>query len=184
MIWFTSDWHLFHENILKSCKRPFKNVQEMGEKLLRNYNELVGDDDTVYFLGDLTMRGPTQVEPVRRSALQMKGRKHYVMGNHDRLKVWSYLKMGFASVHTGIVHSRFVSDGAVVDICCQHDPADKIPFPDCGFMLCGHVHNLWQARKGTVNVGVDVWDFKPVRYEMLLETLPVGADGQAEKLIY
>lgn len=162
MIWFTSDWHLFHDNIIESCARPFKNVNAMNEVLLQKYNEVVRDEDTVYFLGDLTMRGPKQMEPVRRIVLQMKGKKHYIMGNHDRFKVWSYLKMGFVSVHTAL---------PLWDACLVHDPADALPF-DTKYVFCGHVHNLWEVRApNIVNVGVDVWDFYPVNVAALLARL-------------
>lgn len=32
-------------------------------------------------------------------------------------------------------------------------------------MMFGHVHDNWQGHRNCVNVGVDVWDFKPVRFE-------------------
>ena len=52
MIYFTSDWHLGHANIIKYCERPFKSVSDMDRILIQNYNEIVDQDDTVYFLGD------------------------------------------------------------------------------------------------------------------------------------
>ena len=51
--WLFSDPHFDHANIIRYCERPFKDVEEMNETLLRNYRELVGPDDGVYFLGDM-----------------------------------------------------------------------------------------------------------------------------------
>ena len=52
-----------------------------------------------------------------------------------------------------------------VDYHLVHDPQDALPGRK--FVICGHVHNLWKYRAdpvATVNVGVDVWDFRPVRF--------------------
>ena len=53
--YFTSDWHLFHANIIKYSKRPFKNVEEMNEVILQNYFEVVKPGDRVYYLGDFAL---------------------------------------------------------------------------------------------------------------------------------
>ena len=55
MIFFTSDLHLGHANIIRLCDRPFSNVEEMDETIINNWNEHVHKDDTVYVLGDFTM---------------------------------------------------------------------------------------------------------------------------------
>ena len=54
MIWFTSDLHFNHLNILKyePKSRPFENVAEMNEALIKNWNDRVKPEDTVFVLGD------------------------------------------------------------------------------------------------------------------------------------
>lgn len=52
-IFVTSDLHLGHYNIIRYCKRPFNNLDDMNTKLVRNWNSVVSPKDTVYFLGDL-----------------------------------------------------------------------------------------------------------------------------------
>lgn len=52
MIWFTSDLHLGYKAAISMCERPFENVEEMNETLIRNLNSCSKKNDTVYMLGD------------------------------------------------------------------------------------------------------------------------------------
>jgi len=56
MIYFTADHHFGHANIIRHCSRPFSSVAEMDASLLENWNSCVGQNDTVYILGDLFFR--------------------------------------------------------------------------------------------------------------------------------
>ena len=48
MIYYTADQHFGHSNVILFCDRPFKNVIEMDETLINNWNNVVSDDDIVY----------------------------------------------------------------------------------------------------------------------------------------
>jgi calcineurin-like phosphoesterase family protein len=52
-IYFTADLHLDHANIIRYCNRPFQDVQEMNECLIKNWNSCIQPNDQVYILGDL-----------------------------------------------------------------------------------------------------------------------------------
>lgn len=82
MIWFSSDMHYGHANVLKLCNRPFANIDEMNTVLINNYNAVVKEDDEVYILGDVAYRSSAnQVTNILRRL--NKSRRYLIIGNHD-----------------------------------------------------------------------------------------------------
>jgi calcineurin-like phosphoesterase family protein len=55
-IFFTSDHHFGHENIIRYCNRPFTSVQQMNEIMILRWNGAVLPEDEVYYLGDFAMK--------------------------------------------------------------------------------------------------------------------------------
>lgn len=82
MIYFTSDLHLGHENIIKMANRPFANVEEMNKTLIKNWNNTIKPTDTVYILGDLTMK--MRVDDANKIISKLNGKKILIRGNHDK----------------------------------------------------------------------------------------------------
>ena len=79
-IFFTSDTHFGHERIIQFCKRPFTSVQEMDEKLIENWNKVVGPNDYVFHLGDFCFKGSQYWDRILN---QLNGHKFLIIGNHD-----------------------------------------------------------------------------------------------------
>ena len=94
-IHFISDFHIGHKNVLKYDGRPFEDVDEMHVELIKRWNNVVEDDDIVYYLGDLAFcRDETTVWFLH----SLKGKINYIMGNHDKMK--DIVKFGrFENVH-------------------------------------------------------------------------------------
>lgn len=80
-IYFTSDLHINHTNVLKYCSRPWQNVEEMNNGLVDRWNARVRPDDEVYILGDVALSRPEVIIPYLK---RMMGTKYLIEGNHDR----------------------------------------------------------------------------------------------------
>ena len=78
-IFFTSDSHHSHKNILEFCKRPFEDVEEMNRKMIENWNNKVPKDGIVYHLGDFCWGGYQLWKSIRE---QLNGEIILIKGNH------------------------------------------------------------------------------------------------------
>ena len=72
-LFWTSDTHFSHKNIMQYCDRPFSSIEEMNEKLISNWNSVVDSDATVFHLGDFAFGTISQWEEVRS---QLNGEIH------------------------------------------------------------------------------------------------------------
>lgn len=82
-IWFTSDLHFGHKNILKYNPeyRPYSTVEEMTAGLIASWNATVSDTDTVYHLGDFCFRKKSYSDSI---ISQLRGNIVFIRGNHDQ----------------------------------------------------------------------------------------------------
>ena len=83
-VWFTSDTHFGHANIIGYSQRPFASIEEMDAVLICNWNARVGPQDEVWHLGDFTFRSEKAADLYLK---RLNGRKHLVWGNHDSEKL-------------------------------------------------------------------------------------------------
>jgi calcineurin-like phosphoesterase family protein len=155
---YTADPHYYHKRIIEYCERPFADVFEMNEALIKRHNETVGPDDEIIFVGDVGFfRHP---DMLRTLLAKLNGTKILVLGNHDDLHPFKYVELGFLSVHTSLWLEG--KDTVIV-----HDPAVASINSHLKF-ITGHVHQLFKKVGNAVNCGVDVWDFRPVEESVLL----------------
>lgn len=177
-VFFTSDLHLGHENVLASCNRPFADVSEMNETLIRNWNRKVGDEDEVYILGDLAYRSD---RPVRQYLDRLRGQKHLIIGNHERwLRDFPDADRYFLSVSYML---EIELDDLRVTLChyplfewngsrhAANQAASK------SWLIHGHLHNrtdndayryIREKMPCALNAGVDINRFEPVTFEELI----------------
>ena len=84
MIYFTSDLHFGHENIIAYCNRPFKNANAMDKQLIRLWNQRVIDNDTVYIIGDFSLKGRNDIGYLEGIVKKLNGRKILIKPNFRR----------------------------------------------------------------------------------------------------
>lgn len=87
---FTSDTHFNHANIIKFCNRPFKDVEQMNDVMIANWNSVIGKDDTVFHLGDFCLGGAAEWTKILD---RLNGKIYLIMGNHDLKNI----RQGFIS---------------------------------------------------------------------------------------
>ena len=92
-IWFTSDTHFFHRNILKFQKErreimgitddmsDSEMIEKQNEWIINMWNSTVDKHDHIYILGDVSF-GTT--EETRVLLEKLHGKKHLIVGNHDK----------------------------------------------------------------------------------------------------
>jgi calcineurin-like phosphoesterase family protein len=134
----------------------------MEQTLIARYRQVVTVEDTVYFLGDLTIKGPQHRAHLEWVVDQLPGTKILILGNHDKFDPFVYEDVGFQTIHTALDIGEFV---------LVHDPVKCLVAKDRRW-LCGHIHTLFKMnRHGNVlNVGVDQWEFFPVTIDEVRRT--------------
>lgn len=170
-VFFTSDTHFCHANIIKFCGRPFKDVEEMNEKLIDNWNSTVGPNDIVYHLGDFCFAGSAAWHSLLG---QLNGRIHLILGNHDEKNIRQGYIQNFESVS---YQQKLLIDG--YNVYLNHYPYLCYPgYKPYTMQLFGHIHSSHnkfdgvdaqiaknQLQPSQYDVGVDWNDFKPVSWE-------------------
>lgn len=151
-IFVIADTHFNHENIVKYCNRPFKNVHEMNEVLIKNWNDVVEDKDIVYHLGDYGFGAKEQLKEIFN---RLNGKKYLVMGNHDFMVGKKYyLELGFIEVYK--------KKCEIHNFIFTHRPID-VTSPKIN--VYGHIHdkpiNPKYDDKNHLCISADKIEFKP-----------------------
>lgn len=191
MRFFISDTHFGHARINELAGRPFDSVEEMNEYIIDRWNAAVGVHDQVFHLGDVALGSLAESLPILS---RLNGQKFLVAGNHDRVfkgnkpayieRFWPEYRKYFAGIWNGDILMT-LNDGTVVK--ASHFPyhgdsttderyPEFRPVDDGHVLLHGHVHEMWLRNGRQINVGVDVWDFNPVREDVLIEMIRDGLE--------
>lgn len=168
-IWFTSDTHFYHEGVIRFCRRPFADVGEMNEELIRRWNQTVPPDGIVFHLGDFCVGKPRNWESVLSA---LNGNIYLILGNHDMKNLNRGFMLRFASV----------TQQMSIEVDRQSIVLNHNPFLCYGgayrntWQLFGHVHSGPYKNNGLdiprlemlfplqYDVGVDNNDYRPISF--------------------
>ncbi len=162
-IFFTSDLHFNAQRTIDISKRPFKTPDELNKALIKNWNETVTKDDTVYILGDF---GDLSY------ARFLNGRKVFVKGNYER-NYYSdkELEKYFDVVYPmDVMYLPVMHNDKMYNIYLTHEPlnlANRAMTEDI-IGLFGHVHKLCMVKRYGINVGTDLHYFTPIDLDTVL----------------
>jgi calcineurin-like phosphoesterase family protein len=187
MNFFISDTHFYHYQLLEPndfAPRHFKNGDAMNQGMIDAWNERVDDNDTVYHLGDISMRPqdtPTD-EETYDMLKQLKGHMILIKGNHDYRSLFKFLSKHNETMSDGKPRFQFEDVGALLkfdhtQFYCTHYPM-LLGKVEQIINLHGHIHHYSVPIAENINVGVDA----PER-EYLSEDLPWGSPLRGEEII-
>jgi calcineurin-like phosphoesterase family protein len=168
-LYFTSDQHFGHNNVIKFCNRPF-TPETMTRELIERHNSVVSQGARVYHLGDIFWRTITAMA-ANTILKQLNGQHYFIWGNHDEtveelLKwqpdafVWAkdtYV-VGKESNHPRIILSHY-----------SHQVWRGSHRGD--WHLFGHTHGALKGIGKSFDVGVDCWNYFPVSIEQVIEKM-------------
>ncbi len=80
-LFFTSDTHWKHKNIIEFCNRPFQDEFYMDEALIDNWNKVVPKDGVVFHAGDFAMT--SRIDYIKEIVGRLNGKIYLTLGNHD-----------------------------------------------------------------------------------------------------
>ena len=171
MIWFTSDTHFGHANVLDFCERPWNDIAEMNRALVAAINERVAPTDTLYHLGDFSFKMTAEEARELRGIIRCRD-IHWVPGNHD--KDWSQPAVaGTFSVEPPIATLKL--EGGRKVVMCHYPIMDWPGLGHDAIHLHGHIHatrdyNEWnrEMRLLRYDVGVDANGYAPVSLNEIL----------------
>ena len=180
LIFFTSDLHFGHRNILNFCKRPWKTTEEMDEALISNWNSVVPECGIVFNLGDFAFMSNSKWKEIIG---RLNGEHHLILGNHDITRypghqvmelfagVYQQLHLKIENKHVILNHYPFLCYGGT-----YRAPENAV------IQLYGHVHSGPDANGKDIerlkylfpyqyDVGVDNNNYTPVSWKQVKEII-------------
>lgn len=185
MIYFTSDLHFCHDREFIYKPRGFNTVWEMNNTIMKNWNNLIEYDDTVYILGDLMLNDNEEGIELLKN---LNGKKKIIFGNHctnTRIELYKNLpntevrgwadRLDYNGYHFYLSHYPTLTsnlDGG-------RSLKQRI------LNLFGHTHSkdkFYQDNPTMYNVALDAHNNTPVSIEQIIEDMKAKRE-ECEKLL-
>lgn len=169
--WFTSDTHWGHANIIKYSNRPFKDVDEMNELMLQEWNKLVKPNDIVHHNGDLAFM---QFPKLKTHLWRHNGNIELVLGNHDKEVIKNRAELLKQGKITSIDHYRELKlPGCPMIVLFHYGQRVWNKSHHGSIMLYGHSHGSLPPHGLSVDIGVDCKEitneYRPLHLDEVLK---------------
>ena len=138
MNYYISDLHLFHEAAIRFDDRPFRDLEDMHTEIVKRWNEKVNNGDTVYILGDVSMRGKN--ENLIALVAILKGKKVLIRGNHDDVSDLRYRQL-FSEVCDYKEIRDSIAGKSYELVLCHYPIFSWKKMRKGSILLYGHTHN-------------------------------------------
>lgn len=161
-IYVVSDTHFNHANILKftgedgKTFRNFRDVHEMNETMIENWNKVVTPQDKVYHLGDVFFGNEKEAEVILS---RLNGKKRLIVGNHDHLKS-PVLHKYFQKIYMWRIFKEY-------GLLLTHVPVHEGSIRGGGINVHGHIHQNTSPKGPYKCVCVEHTNYTPVNIEGL-----------------
>ena len=185
MIYFTSDWHFFHNRAFIYEPRGFSSVEEMNETIIQNHNKIVKENDIIYCLGDCMLNDNQKgMECINR----LNGHKVIIRGNHctnTRIELYKNLPntevKGWADIIKYNGYHFYLSHYPTI----TSNFDEKRSLKQIILNLHGHTHDrrkFYQDNPTMYNVALDAHNNIPVSIDQIIEDIKAKRD-ECEKLL-
>lgn len=146
-IWFISDTHFAHKNVINFSGRPYENIKQMHTDFVYNWNRVVDENDIIFHLGDVYW-GSGRTETYK-ALKDLKGIKYIIPGNHDKKEQFEYCinrieNFNILSDVAVLFIKNFFEDSAekTLEIFLSHYPMMTWPHRNnSAINLFGHIHS-------------------------------------------
>jgi calcineurin-like phosphoesterase family protein len=171
-LFFMSDPHFGHKNVIKYANRPFQDVSEMNRKIIENINKAVGHNDHLFINGDFAFYDDEKIIENLLNQIVCKN-LYLILGNHDFIFYNNHkLRSLFKKVenYLEIKVKDSTANKGYQKIILFHFPILEWNAGSHGsWMLHGHTHgNLNYPKelnnKKILDIGVDCNHFIPYSY--------------------
>lgn len=164
-IYFTSDLHLGHKNILKLSNRPFGEIEHHDDTIINNFNRIVSENDTCYILGDISWN--QSYEKYKNIFSRLNGKKYIILGNHDNKQ--NLIRCQKEGLILSVKETQTVQIGKDRIVLSHFPMREWNGFYHNSYHLYAHTHGNIEDYKQSTDIGVDCWEYEPVSWEEVKE---------------
>jgi len=181
-VYMGSDNHFYHKNIIRfqPDSRTFDSVEDMNEVIIERHNEVVGKNDHYYHLGDFAFTNNRKIDELLS---RMNGRKHFILGNHDKqfrkIDVKKHRDIEWIRQYSELNLKQYGID--LPPLVMFHYPIDSFNRKYHGaYHVHGHEHCNGRIVSGRMDIGIDGHNLYPWSLEDVIENIEsIGRDNES-----